>query len=145
MAHSQFTEDRPVLARIGSLLAGTTLALTLAFFGVLAFATGEAAGVGERVPFYVLGAAVTFASALIVLDRRSRDGRDLLVVSIVLALVTFCLVALGVEGLAYAFTRPGEALASNQPLYLLSAALFSTGLGYWGANHWREFRPSISR
>lgn len=145
MAHSQFSRDRPVLAREGSLVAGSTLALTLAFFGLLAFATGEATGAGDRVPFYVLGAAVTFAATLIALDRRSRDGRNLLAVSVGIAVVAFCLVTLGVEGLAYALSRPDELLTSNQPLYLLSAALFSTGLGYWGLSHWREFLRAVKR
>lgn len=145
MAHSQFSRDRPVLAREGSLVAGSSLALTLAFLGLVAFATGEAVGFGDRVPFYVLGAAVTFAGTLIVLDRRSRDGRNLLGISIGLAVVTLCLVTLGVEGLAYAVNRPDRVLGSNQPLYLLSAALFSTGLGYWAFSHWRAFLRAIQR
>lgn len=145
MAHSQFGRDRPVLAREGSLVAGATLALTLAFLGLLALAAGEPAGMGDRVPFYVLGAAVTFASTLVILDRRSREGKNLLAVSVGFAILAFCLLTLGVEGLAYAARRPGEALASNRPLYLVSAALFSTGLGYWGLSHWEEFLREVRR
>ena len=145
MAHSQVSGDQPVIARVGSLVAGSALALTLAFLGVVAFATGEAAGFGDRVSFYVLGAAVTFAAALIGLDRRARDGRDLLGVAVGLAVVAFCLVTLGVEGLAYAASRPDEVLLSNTLLYLLSAALFATGLGYWGLAHWKEFAREIRR
>jgi len=145
MAHSRLATDQPVLARVGTLVAGSTVVLTLALFGLISFATGEAAGVSGRVPFYVLGAAVTFAAAVIGLDRRTRDGRDLLFLSLGIAVVAFCFVTLGLEGVAYAIRRPGQALASRQFLYLLSTALVVTGLGYWGLNHWKELAKSIQR
>ena len=143
MAHSQIRSKRPVLARVGSLVAGSTVALTLAFFGILALSSGSVDGVGNRVPFYVLAAAVTFAAALFVLDRRSRDGRGLLAVSVAVAVAAFVLVTLGLEGVAYAVTYPGETVGTNRLLYLLSAALVTTGLGYWVSNHWRELRRAL--
>lgn len=143
MAHRQLTSNRPVLVRVGSLVAASTLVLTFAFFGVLAFASGDAAGVGGRFPYYVLGAAATFAAALIGLDRRRRDGRNLLVVASAAALVAFVFITLGLEGIAYALRRPSDALASRKVLYLIAAALVSTGLGYWGLNHWREITEPI--
>jgi len=145
MAHSQIRSDRPVLARVGPLVAGSTVALTLAFFGVLALSGGGAGGLGNRVPFYVLAAAVTFAAALFLLDRRNRDGRGLLAVSVVVAVAAFVLVTLGLEGVAYAVSAPAETLATNTLLYLVSTALVTTGLGYWVGNHWRELRRAVRR
>lgn len=145
MAHSSVSSNHPFLARIGTLVLGSSLALTLAFFGVLALATGNAAGLSGRVPFYVLAAAVTFAAALVGLDRRHWDGRDLLFVSIGLGVVAFLLFTLGLEGVVFAIEHPGESLASRRFLYLLSAALVATGLGYWLASHWPEIARSIRR
>lgn len=145
MAHSSVTSDHPVLARVGALVVACSLALTLAFFGLIALATGSAAGVSGRVPFYVLASAVTFAGALIGLDRRSWDGRDLLFFSIGLATVAFVLFTLGLEGVVFAINHPGESLGSRRFLYLLAAAMVATGLGYWFASHWPEFARSIRR
>ena len=145
MAHSQFGSTRPVVARIAPLVAGSTLLLTLSFFGLIAFGRGGVAGVGGRVPFYVLAAAVTFAAALFGLDRRAGDGRNLLALSVAAAAVAFVLVTLGVEGVAYAITSPAEALSTNTVLYLLSAALVTTGLGYWVANHLPSLMKAIRR
>lgn len=145
MAHSQVASNRPVLTRIGALIAGSAIALTLAFFGLLAIVTGSATGLSGRVPFYVLGAAVTFAGALIGLDRRRWDGRDLLLSSIGVAVVAFFLVTLGLEGVAFAIQHPGESLASRRFLYLLALALVATGLGYWVTCHWSEISRSIRR
>lgn len=145
MAHSQFRSNRPVLVRVGWLVAASTLVLTFAFFGLLAFASTEPSGIGGRVPYYVFGAAVTFAAALIGLDRRARDGKNLLVVAAAFAFVAFVFVTLGIEGIAYAFRRPSEALAVQKVLYVIAAALVSTGLGYWGINHWRELARKVRR
>lgn len=145
MAHSPVASNRPVLARIGALIVANSLALTLAFFGLLAIATGSATGLSGRVPFYVLAAAVTFAGSLIGLDRRHWDGRDLLFSSIGVAVVAFFLVTLGLEGVAFAIQHPGESLASRRFLYLLALALVATGVGYWGTCHWPEISRSIRR
>ena len=145
MAHQPVSSTRPVLARVGAFVVGSSLALTLAFFGLLAVATGSAAGLSERVPFYVLAAAVTFAAALVGLDRPSWDGRDLLFYSICVAVAAFVLVTLGLEGVVFAINYPGESFASRRFLYLLSLALVATGLGYWGLCHWKEIARSIRR
>lgn len=145
MAHSSVTSDHPVLARIGALVVACSLALTLAFFGLIALGTGSAAGLSGRVPFYVLASAVTFAAALIGLDRRNWDGRDLLAFSIVLAVVAFVLFTLGLEGVVFAITHPGESLGSRRFLYLLAAAMVATGFGYWFVSHWPEFARTIRR
>lgn len=145
MAHSHRTSDQPVLARVGALVAGCSLVLTLAFFGLVAFASGATTGTAGRLPFYVLGGAVTFATTLVGLDRRSRNGRDLLVVALAGAVAVFVLLSLGVEGVAYGVQRPGEALAVRRFLYLLATGLVSTGLGYWGLNHWKELARAVRR
>lgn len=145
MAHSQLSSGRPLPSRIGSVVAGSTLVLTLSLFGLIAFVTGQAAGIGGRIPFYVLGSAVVFAGALVGLDHRNHDGRDLLVTSAGIAVVALVCVTLGLEGIAYALHRPGQAFASKQFLYLLTVALVWTGLGYWGLNHYRELSRSVRR
>ena len=145
MAHSPISTNRPVLARVGVLVVGSSLALTLAFFGLYAVASGTAVGLSDRVPFYVLAAAVTFAGALFGLDRRQWDGRDLLYFSTGIATVAFVLVTLGLEGVVFAVQYPGESVASRRFLYLLSLALVATGLGYWGMCHWGEISRSFRR
>ena len=145
MAHSPFTSNRPVLARVGMLVVASSLALTLAFFGLLALVTGSAVGLSGRVPFYVLAAAVTFAAALFGLDRHHWDGRDLLFFSIVISLAAFVMVTLGLEGVVFAVENPGESLASRRFIYLLSVALVATGLGYWTTCHWAAISRSIRR
>lgn len=145
MAHSHRRSARPALARVGTLVAGCSVALALAFFGVIAVATGGTAGTADRLPFYVLAAAVTFAAALVGLDRRARDGRNLLAVALAGAVAAFVLVSLGVEGVAYGVQRPAEALSARRLMYLLAAAMVSTGLGYWTVNHWRELVRSARR
>ena len=145
MAHSSVTSNHPVLARVGVLVVASSLALTLAFFGLIALATGSADELSGRVPFYVLAAAVTFAGALIGLDRRNWDGRDLLYFAVGLAVVAFVLFTLGLEGVVFAINYPGESLGSRRFLYLLSAAMVATGLGYWFVSHWAEFARSIRR
>lgn len=127
------------------LVVGSSLALTLAFFGLFALVTGTAVGLSERVPFYVLAAAVTFAASLFGLDRHHWDGRDLLFFSIVISIAAFVMVTLGLEGVVFAVENPGESLASRRFVYLLSVALISTGLGYWATCHWSEIARSIRR
>lgn len=145
MAHSPIASNRPVLARVGTLVVASSLALTLAFFGILAVGSGHAVGLSGRVPFYVLAAAVTFAAALFGLDRRHWDGRDLLFFSVGIAAVAFVLVTLGLEGVVFAVQNPGESIAHRRFVYLLSLALVATGLGYWGMCHWQEISQSIRR
>ena len=145
MAHQPVSSNRPVLARVGALVVGSSLALTLAFFGLLAVVTGSAVGLAERVPFYVLAAAVTFAAALVAMDRPSWDGRDLLFYSVCVSAAAFVLITLGLEGIVFAIQYPGESLASRRFLYLLSLALVATGLGYWVICHWTELARSIRR
>lgn len=142
MAHSQVAGRVPEVGRLGPTLAGSTVVLTLALFGLLSLSEGSAPGLGDRIPYYVLGCAAAFATALLVLDRRSRDGRRLLGISVGVAVVAFVLVGLGVEGLLYAARNPTVAFSTQRFLYLLSAALVATGLGFWTTNHARELvRP----
>jgi hypothetical protein len=145
MAHAHAASNRPVLMRAGAFVAASTVALTLALFGLLAFVGGNPAGLPSRVPYYVLGAAVAFAAALVALDRRDRDGRNLLAVAVCVAGGTFVFLLLSVEGVTYAVVSPSEALGFQRVLYLLAAALFATGLEYWGLNHWTELVAAVRR
>jgi len=145
MAHSHAATNRPVLARAGAFVATSTVALTLALFGLLAFVGGNPAGLPSRVPYYVLGGAVAFAAALVTLDRRDRDGRNLLAIAVCAAGGTFVFLLLAVEGITFAVVRPEQALGFQRVLYLLAAALFATGLEYWALNHWQELLAAVRR
>lgn len=137
---------RTFVARVGVLVIGCTAALTLSFIGLFAFVTGQAGGVVERVPYYVLGMAVVFVAAIIGLEQRRRaphDSRDTLIVSATTAIILFIFLTLGGEGFVYAAERPDTALAAQRFLYLVAAGLISTGLGYWGVRNRREVIRSL--
>lgn len=145
MAYSQANRTSPLLERVGPVLVGSTVALTMALFGLLALVGGNTPGLSGRVPYYVLGAAAAFAGALMVMEDRARDGRTLLGVAIAVAAGAFVLLGLGGEGLLYAARNPDVAFATQRFLYLLSAALVTTGLGYWATNHADEAARSLRR
>lgn len=123
------------LGRIAVFVLGCTGALTLSFIGLVAFATGNTAGVIDRVPYYVLGAAVVFVGTIVGLEQRGRDGRSILRAAAMIAGVAFGFFVLGGEGFVYGARNPGEAFAAQQFLYLVAAGLIGTGIGYWGSRH----------
>lgn len=126
------------LVRAGALVAGSTLVLTAGFVGLVALATGEATGVTARLPAYVLAMAVTFVATVILLEERRRGGETVLLTAGGLALAGFAVVGFGGEGITYALRYPDRIVASQLLFYFLAAGLIATGLGYWGARHWRE-------
>lgn len=135
------TPGRAFVARVGMLVVGCTAALTLSFVGLFAFVTGQAAGVVDRVPYYALGMAVVFVTAIIGLEQRRRtprDGREVPVVATIVAVIAFAFLTLGGEGFVYAARSPNQALAAQRFLYLVAAGLISTGIGYWGVRNRRD-------
>jgi hypothetical protein len=50
---------------------------------------------------------------------------------------------LGVEGVLYAWTHPGRVVASHLFVYLLSAAIIASGLGYWGVRNWHDVHDVV--
>ncbi len=138
MAYGRQTQNRVFLARVGMLIVACTAALTLSFFGLMAFAAGGSTGFEHRVPLYVLAMSLAFVAGIVGLDKGRRDGRSILVYSVVVAGATFTFLLLGGEGALYAVRNPDQALASRRVLYLIAAGLMATGLGYWGLRHWRD-------
>lgn len=120
-------------------IAGSTLALTAAFVGVVALLNGNAAGVGDRFPFYLLAGAVAFVASLLLVDDDEVAGQMVIVVTLVIAVTTLVVAGLAAEGVRYAVVAPGEVFADRLVVYFLAAGLICTGLTYWGLNHWREF------
>lgn len=135
--------DPSVYGRLGALVVGCTTALTLSFVGLVSLATGDAANIGGRVPFYVLGTAIAFVATILVVDGPRRDGRAVLVVAGVVAATTFVLLSLGAEGLLYTLSHPDTVLVSRSGLYLVAAGLIGTGVGYWALRHWRELAATV--
>ncbi|MFB6354100.1 MAG: hypothetical protein ABEJ92_08450 [Halobacteriales archaeon] len=131
--------DRRTLARAGGLVAVSTAVVTAAFVGLVALATGGADRMASRLPVYVLVMAVVFVAFVFLIDARGSDGRTVIVSSVGVALFGFVLVLLSGEGVVFLVSHPGELLASQLLVYLVSAGLVCTGLAYWGLRHWREF------
>lgn len=131
--------DREFAARAGGVVVASTVLLTASFVGVVAFLTGETAGVGGRLPFYVLAMAVAFAGTIFALDDANADGGRVITATGGVAVASFVLVTLGVEGVVFAVRYPGRVLASNLVVYFAAAGLICTGLAFWALRHWREF------
>lgn len=133
-----------VLARTGSLIGLCTVTLTAAFVGVLAIVSGETAGAVGRLPLYVLASAVVFVATLLAADETGTEGVTALVRAAVAGVSGFVLLALGVEGIIYAVTNPDAVVASHLFVYLLSAAIIASGLGYWSVRNWRDVSAVVS-
>ncbi|MFB6359738.1 MAG: hypothetical protein ABEH59_00285 [Halobacteriales archaeon] len=131
--------DVDVLGRAAALVGVSTAVVTAAFIGIVALATGEVAGLSDRLPFYVLLMAVVFTSFVFLIDARASEGGIVIISSIGVAILGFVLVLLAGEGVVLLVTQPDQLLASQLLIYLVSAGLVCTGLAYWGLRHWREF------
>jgi len=142
MAYSQRNVPEGFVARIGLPIVACTVVLTLGFFGILALATGQAAGLELRVPVYVFGAALTFVGAIVGLDQMHRDGVTIIAVATGAAVVAFAVLGLGGEGALYVARYTEQVVESRRFLYLSAAGLVATGLGYWALRHARSVRPS---
>lgn len=133
-------ESGPLVAGIGVY----TVALTTAFVGMVALASGNATGFLGRLPVYVLASSVAFVGVLIAVDGPRQAGSTALVLGAVAGAGEFLLVTLATEGMVYAMTDPGAVVASHLFVYLLSAAVIASGLSYWGVQHWRDLGGVVS-
>lgn len=131
--------DRGFAVRAGGAVVASTVILTASFVGVVSFLSGSATGLGNRLPFYVLAMAVTFAGTIFVLDEPTADGMRVIVATAGVSVASFVFTALAAEGVVYAIRFPERVLASNLLVYFLAAGLICTGLAFWALRHWREF------
>ena len=133
--------DRKLAAATVVLIAASTLLTASAMMGGLALFTGSAAGIGGRVPYYVLAGAAVFTALVVYLEMQIDDGLTIISVSLAVGMVALFLLGLGVEGLYFGYRNPDRML-SNLFVYLLAAGLISTGVIFWAVRHWREFTRS---
>ncbi|MFB6139072.1 MAG: hypothetical protein ABEJ26_01395 [Halosimplex sp.] len=143
MATSQGRFEREVLVRAGPLIGATTLALTAAFLGVVGIVSGSATGIVGRLPLYVLAGSVGFVAALLTAEHSEYYGREALVSAAVVGVVGFVMIGLGTEGVVYGMTNPDAAVASHLSVYLLSAAMIASGLGYWTVRNWHDVSRAV--
>lgn len=129
------THRRERTLRLGGVVLSSTLGLTMAFFGIVALVTGNAGGALGRLPLYVLGMAATFVGALVVLEELHAEAGTILVAAAVLSAANFLLLSLAAEGLVFALRHPSAVVSSHQFVYVLSAGMIATGLGFWLARH----------
>lgn len=130
--------ERDVLVRAGPLICATTLALTAAFLGIVGIVSGAAAGIVGRLPLYVLAGSVGFVAALLAAEHSQYYGREALVSATAVGVVGFVMIGLGTEGVVYGLTHPDAVVASHLSVYLLSAAMIASGVGYWSVRNWRD-------
>jgi len=131
--------ERKYLGLFVGLIAASTLVVTASLIGVLALTEGLVTGVGGRIPYYVLVAAVVFVVLVVSLEYGEIDDGSLIITtSSVVAAVSLIAVALSFEGILFAIENQNS-LFSNLLPYFIAAGLISTGLIIWGVNHWREF------
>jgi len=132
--------SRQRAARLGGVVVGSTLTLSASFFGVVALATGFADGALGRMPYYLLAAAAAFVGALVLLEEWRLDARTVMRTAAAVAVASFLLVGLSVEGVNFVITYPKAVVASQLFVYVLSAGMMATGLGFWTARHYRELQ-----
>lgn len=131
--------DKAAIWKGVALVASSTLAVTVAFIGLLSLLTGGLSGLSARFPIYVLASTIAFTALILTLERYLVEGEQILLTAFILALTIGILFALDIEGILYATANPGELVASQLILYLVAAGCLCTGLVYWGVHHWREF------
>lgn len=139
MAVRKLMAKRRYLARTSLIVAGFTVILTVSFIGAMAVMTGEATRAMDRLPYYILLAAVVFVATILRLEEAGYDGRSVLTAAVTVGVLGFILILLDGEGLWFALQHPDDILLSQLLIYFLAAATIATGLGYWGLRHWREF------
>lgn len=140
--------EQDSVGQVGPLVAGigtATVLLTASFLGMVGVVSGTALGLVARLPLYVLGSSVSFVGVLLLVDDRHADGTLVLARAAGAGVVTFLLTTLGAEGVVYALSYPEAVVASHLFVYLLSAAIIASGLGYWGMRNWNEVRTVVGR
>jgi len=136
--------ERDVLARAGPLICATTLALTAAFLGIVGIVSGETGGLVGRLPLYVLAGSVGFVGALLAVEHSEYYGRPALATASGVGIVGFVMIGLGTEGVVYGLTNPDAVVASHLFVYLLSAAIVASGVGYWTVRNWRDVTTAVN-
>lgn len=134
----QSQQHRERVLRLGGVVVGSTLALTMSFFGLIALLTGDAGGAMSRLPLYVFALATTFVGTLVALEDLHADAETILKAAAAAAAGNFLVVALASEGTVYALRFPGQVVSSQLFVYVLSAGMIATGLGFWVANHYDD-------
>jgi hypothetical protein len=134
-----------MLLQTGSLIAACTVVLTAAFLGVVGLVSGRAVGIVTRLPLYVFAGAVAFVAVLLVTSHARHHGQTVLARAAVAGLSGFVLFGLGAEGLLYAVTSPETVVVSHVFIYLVSAAIIASGLGYWGVRNWHDVTDTFRR
>lgn len=134
----QSQQHRERVLRLGGVVVGSTLALTMSFFGLIALLTGDAGGAMNRLPLYVFALATTFVGTLVALEDLHADAETILKAAAAAAAGNFLVVALASEGTVYALRFPGQVVSSQLFVYVLSAGMIATGLGFWVANHYDD-------
>lgn len=125
--------------RTGVLAGVSTVVITASFIGILAIMENQLSGIGTRTPWYLVFGALVFTATVVFLERNDVIGRVIIGTAIALAVVSFTLSMLTVEGVIYTLRNPEEVFVSQLVLYFLAAGLVGTGFGYWAIKHWREF------
>lgn len=136
---------RNATLRAGGLILASTLVLTASFIGVVAFITGFVSAFEQRLPIYVLVAAIIFVVVIVSLDEEDAPGRPVIVTTLSVSVLGFLLVTLSGEGLRYAIAKPSELVSSQLVFYFTAAGLFCSGVGFWALHHWREFAGDQER
>lgn len=125
--------------RAGGLILASTLVLTASFIGIVAFITGFVADFEQRLPIYVLVAAIIFVVVIVALDEEDAPGWPVISTTLSVSFLGFLLVTLSGEGLRYSVSKPSELVSSQLVFYFIAAGLFCSGVGFWALHHWREF------
>lgn len=137
-AASSVTVDTRYAGLLVGLIAGSTLLVTSSLVGILALTEGLVGGLGGRVPYYVLVAAIVFVGLVVFLELKIDDGARIITSSVVVSVVALVAIGLSIEGVLFGLQFP-DRLFSNLLPYFLAAGLISTGLIIWALRHWREF------
>ncbi|MFB6164201.1 MAG: hypothetical protein ABEJ31_03490 [Haloarculaceae archaeon] len=137
--------DTESLGRAGALVAVCTLVLTASFVGLVAMLSGQAPGIADRLPVYVLGMAGAFVGTIVLFETQGQDGHTIMVTAGGAAVGTFIVLTLGGEGVMAVLRDPSQVVASQLLFYFLAAGMIGTGLGFWAINHWQEFSLASGR
>lgn len=128
-----------VFLRGMSLIILSTVILTSAFVGIVAFLSGDITGLDSRLPYYTVFLGMSFVLMITLLESHETRGKDILVTAILVSLLSTLITILAVEGIFFAVRFPERVFVSQLVVYFVGASLVAIGLGYWGLNHWREF------
>lgn len=142
---SALQSDRDFLTRAILLIGGSTVVLTASFVGLLAVISGEAEGIGSRVPYYLVVLGIAFVGTIVLLEEHGTESRVIIVTAAVISLLAFVATSLTAEGALFAYRFPEEVFVSQLVYYFVAAALIGTGIGYWAIQHWREFTRQTNR